>query len=142
MVAGNRKVLQGGRRTATRGNVRPNTRSNQGRQANANPDANANVGAEIPPVDMGIMYQFFVNTMQARAAAGVDVGNEGGANPVAPVGNNYAKLSMDYASLGGKPFLGTEDAVGVENKLLHCERIFADLGLMDMQKRRLASRKL
>ena len=88
------------------------------------------------------MYQFFMNMMQAGAAVGVAVGNVGGANPVAPVGNNYAKLSRDYASLGGKPFLGTEDAVGVENWLLHCERIFAYLGLMDMQKRRLASRKL
>ena len=53
MEAGNRRVNQGGRHTTTSGNVQPNTRSNQGRQANANPDANANVGAEIPPVDMG-----------------------------------------------------------------------------------------
>ena len=83
-----------------------------------------------------------MNMMQAGAAAGVAVGNDGGVNPVAAVGNNYAKLSWDYTSLGGKPFLGTKDAIGVENWLLHCERIFADLGLKDMQKRRLASRQL
>lgn len=50
-----------------------------------------------------MMYQFFFNLIQAGVAAGV-AGNIGGANPVAPIGNNYAKLSRDYSSLGGKPF--------------------------------------
>ena len=35
-----------------------------------------------------------------------------------------------------------EEAIEVENWLLHCESIVADLGLNDKQKRRLASRKL
>ena len=42
-------------------------------------------------------------------------GNVDGENHVVPVGYNYAKLSRDYISLGGKPFAGTEDAVEVEN---------------------------
>ena len=56
------------------------------------------------------------------------------------MGNNYAILSKDHIRLGGKPFIGTEDAIEVKNWLLHCERIFADLGLNDKQKRRLALR--
>ena len=99
------------------------------------------MSAGNPPVDMEAMYQFFVGLMQAGVVAGV-VGNVGGANPMAPVGNNYALLSRDYTSLGGKPFLGTESAIEVQNWRLHCKRIFTDLGLNDGQKRRLASRQL
>ena len=145
MEAGNGRVNLGGGSTTTNGNARPTTRRNPGRSANANQSADANVSAGTPPVDMGMMYQFFINLMQAGAAAGAVGGNAvntGGANPVAPLGTNYAKLSRDFTSLGGKPFHGTENGVEVENWLLHCERIFADLGLNDEQKRRLASRQL
>ena len=80
--------------------------------------------------------------MQVGAAVGVVGGNAanvGGENLEVPIINNYVVLSRDYARLGGKPFIRTEDAIEVENWLLHCERIFADLGLNDEQKRRFAS---
>lgn len=66
--------------------------------------------------------------------------NVGGVISMSQVGNNYAKLSRDYTSLSGKPFLEIEDVVVVENWLLHHEKIFVNLGLDDKQKRRLASR--
>lgn len=50
-----------------------------------------------------MMYQFFVNPMQAGGASEVD-GNVGGANLMAPIGNNYAKLNRDYTSLGEMSF--------------------------------------
>lgn len=123
--------------TTTNGNARPNTRRNQGQQANANPNAKANVGAGNPPVDAEMVCQLLVNLLQAGV-----VGNVGGANPVASIRNNYAELSREYTSLDGKPFVGTEDPVEVENWLLSCERICTDLGLDDGQKRRLDSRQL
>lgn len=93
MEAGNERGNLGGGSITTNGNARPNTGRNSGRQTNANPNANANVGAETPLVDIGVMYQFFVNLMQAEAAVGVVGGNAvnvGRANHVAPVGNNYS----------------------------------------------------
>ena len=98
------------------------------------------MGARIPQVDMGAMYQFFINMMWEGVTTGLVGGNAEGGNQEAPVVNNHAILSRDYARLGGKPFISIEDAIEVENWLLHCERIFANLGLNDEQKRRLASR--
>ena len=52
--------------------------------------------AETLLVDMGMMYRFFVDLMQAGIAVGLAGGNAmnaRGANPIALVGNNYAKLS-------------------------------------------------
>ena len=105
MEAGNGRVNLGGGSTTTNGNARPTTWRNPGRSADANQNANANVSARTPPVDMGMMYQFFFNLMQAGAAAvavGSNAVNAGGANPVAQIGNSYAKLSRDYTSLGGR----------------------------------------
>lgn len=56
--------------------------------------------------------------------------------------NHFAKISGYYVKLGGKLFMGTEDVIEVENWLLYYGRIFADLGLNDKKKRRLASRQL
>lgn len=67
--------------------------------------------------------------------AGGYVANVGGANPMIPVSNDYAKLNHDCTSLGGKP------ATEVENWTLHRERIFFDLGLNNEKKKRLASRQ-
>ena len=66
---------------------------------------------------MEMMYRFFVNLVQPGASAGIargTIGNVEGANPMALIGNNYAKLYHDYTSLRGNPFLGTEDATEVE----------------------------
>lgn len=84
-----------------------------------------------------MVYQLLANLLQAGAA-----GNVGGVNPLAPIGYKYVRLSRDYTSLGGKPFVGTKDAIKVENCLLSYERIFTDLGLDDGEKIRLASREL
>lgn len=92
-------------------------------------------------MDMGAMYRFFMNVMQAGIDAGVAGGNAGVGVLEALVVNNCAILSSDYVRLGGKPFIGTEDVVEVESWLLHYERIFTDLGINDEQKRRLASRR-
>lgn len=125
------RVNIGGGSTTTNGNVRPNTKRNPGRAQTTN------MGAGVPQDDMGAMYQFFINMMQAGAVVGLVGGNQ-----EAPVVNNYAILSRDYARLGGKTFIGTRDAIRGKNWLLQCERIFTDLRLNDEQKRRMTSRQL
>lgn len=55
---------------------------------------------------------------------------------------NFAALCKNFTALGGKPFYGTEDILGVQMWLRTCERIFGDLRLEDAEKRLLASRQL
>ena len=55
---------------------------------------------------------------------------------------NFATLRKNCTALGGKPFYGTEDILGVQTWLRSCERIFGDLQLGDARKRLLALRQL
>lgn len=76
------------------------------------------------------MYLLFINTMRAGVAAGLiggDGGNAGAAALEVASHNNYVALNRDYTSLGGKPFLGIENRIDVEDWLLHRERIIDDL---------------
>ena len=130
MEVGIRRGNLGRGSTTTNGSVRPTTKRNPGQQADANQNVVTNAGAGNPPVDMGMMYQFFINLMQAGAVVGV-VGNVRGSNLVALIRNNYTTLTRDYTSLHGKPFVGIKNAIEVENWLLHYERIFHGLGLGD-----------
>ena len=55
--------------TTTNGNARTNTRRNLGQAQDGN------VGTGAPQVDMGVMYQFFVNMIQVGAAVVLVGGN-------------------------------------------------------------------
>ena len=52
---------------------------------------------------------------------------------------NFAALCKNFTTLGGKPFYGTEDILGMQMWLQTCERIFGDLWFEDAEKRLLAS---
>lgn len=55
---------------------------------------------------------------------------------------NFAILCKNYTALGGKPFYGTEDTLGVQTWFRSCERISEDLQLRDAIKRLLAPPQL
>lgn len=109
MDARNGRVNLSGGSATTNGNDRPNTRRNRGR-AQA-----ANLGAGASQVDMGAIYQFFVNLVQAGSAAGLVGGNVERGNRRALMVSNYAVLSRDYVRLGGKPLTSIKDAIEVAN---------------------------
>ena len=50
------------------------------------------MGAGVPQVDMGAIYQFFVNMIQAGVAIGVVGRNSQGGNQEVLVVNNYVVL--------------------------------------------------
>lgn len=107
---------------------------------------NANVDARTALVNMGMIYHFFVNTMQVGAAArltGVNVGvNAGAAAPEVVARHKFAASSRNYTSPGGKPFMSIENPVEVDDWLIYCEKIFVDLSLTNEQNWTLASRQL
>ena len=126
------------------GRGRRRTRTTLNANANEEGSDTGTEGAPTPNVQE-MFNQYLMNMMRnapATIASGETVEVVGLGGVVQPPRDDFAKISKDFANLGGKTFSGVESVIEVQEWLDTCERIFGDLELEDAMKRKVASRQL